>query len=126
VGIGSKINYNRKKKSEKGSGRGWGGLSLRRERGGNGTGIPWTRRDPAPKRENFPSPIGDRAGMGSNPLPGAAAKAGAGESSSPSLAPFPVGANYSFLSPLSRPDFNMKLKIYPSFTTVIFIILKGI
>ena len=39
---------------------------------------------------------------------------------------FPIGANSPLLSPLPRPDFNMKLQIYPSFTTLILIILKGI
>ena len=83
---------------------------------GNGAGIPRTRRGPA--WEKFPGLVGEQGGV--IPYPGT------GENSSPSPSPFSHRVKFSVFFPFSRPAVIVKLQIYPSFTNLVFIILKGI
>jgi len=59
-------------------------------RDGNGAGIPRPRRGPAPKREKFPAPVGERGGGGEeNPPRNGGGGGGGGIFPRPRPAPLP-------------------------------------
>jgi len=72
-----------------------------------GWGFPELVGAPPQSRENSPDPLRNRAGAGSNFLPGA--RVGAGENSSPSPSPFPCRVKFSVFIPVLPPRCDYEL-----------------